>query len=220
MLSTPNLIALDNEEAKITIGQNVPFVTGQFTSTGTGGNLNPFQTIERKDVGVTLRVRPQIGENGTIRMTIYQENSSVVASTTSNSNGPTTNKSSVETSVTLDDGQIMVLGGMMKDSVSTGVDKVPGLGDIPLLGNLFRNESRQRTKTTQLVFLRPVVLRDADASSNLTLDRYEAIRAEQNKQQPPHSVIMPINEVPVLPPLPGKPAASTPPEPAASTPAN
>jgi len=201
VLSTPNLVSLDNEEAKIVIGQNVPFITGQFTNTGAaGGATNPFQTIERKDVGLTLRVKPQIGEGGTVRMTIYQENSSVVAGASSAA-GPTTDKSSIETTVVIDDGQIMVLGGLLKDEFSGGTDKVPLLGDIPIVGNLFRSDNRSRTKTNLMVFLRPVVIRTQQAADALTLDRYDAIRALQRDTQPTPSVVLPINQAPILPPL-------------------
>jgi len=201
IVSTPNLIALDNEEAKIVVGQNVPFVTGSFTNTGsTTSTVNPFQTIERKDVGLTLKVKPQIGEGGVVRMTVFQENSSVVATTTTNTSGPTTNKNSIETTVVVNDGQIMVLGGQLKDQYDGNENRVPGLGDIPILGNLFKNESRTRQKTMLLVFLRPVVLRDAQAAESLSIDRYEAIRAEQINAQPKRNVLVPV-DAPVAPPL-------------------
>src|SRR6478735_5449414 len=142
VLSTPNLLTLDNEEAKIVVGQNVPFVTGQFTNTGaSNGSVNPFQTIERKDVGLTLRVRPQISENGTIKMQIFQEVSSVQASTANAPNGPTTNKRSIESNVLVDDGAIVVLGGLLQDEYSGNQEKVPLAGDLPLIGNLFRTET-------------------------------------------------------------------------------
>src|SRR6185295_13410925 len=159
--STPNLVTLDNEEAKIVVGSNVPFVTGQFTNTGVA-TTSPFQTIERKDVGITLRIRPQIGDNGTIRMTIFQEASSLsqqVAPGTSNA-GPSTNKRSIESNVVVDDGQIIVLGGLIEDRYTDNKSKVPLLGDIPYLGALFRSESRTKTRTNLMVFLRPVVMRD------------------------------------------------------------
>jgi general secretion pathway protein D len=215
VLSTPNLVALDNEEAKIVIGQNVPFVTGSFTSTGaSGGTVNPFQTVDRKDVGLTLRIRSQIGESGTIRMTVYQENSSVVASTASSVNGPTTDKSAIETTVTIDDGSILVLGGLLKDEYSDGEDRVPGLASIPVVGNLFKSESRKRVKTNLMVFLRPVVLRNQQTADQLTLDRYESIRALQQNTQPAKSYILPDTGAPVLPPSaasPAAPGASAPP---------
>ena len=221
VLSTPNLISLDNEEAKIVIGQNVPFITGSFTNTGTtGGSTNPFQTIERKDVGLTLRVKPQIGEGGTVRMTIFQENSNVVGGASSSA-GPTTDKSSIETTVVVDDGQIMVLGGLLKDEFSGGASKVPLLGDLPLIGGLFRSDNRTRTKSNLMVFLRPVVIRSQQAATDLTLDRYESIRALQQGNQPEQSRVMRINDAPVVPAL--KPAPGTvpaAPRPAASAPGN
>ena len=220
ILSTPNLVALDNEEAKIVVGQNVPFVTGSFTNTGTSGStVNPFQTVERKDVGLTLKIKPQIGEGGVVRMTVFQENSSVVANSSSNANGPTTNKSSVETTVVADDGQIMVLGGQMKEQYDGGQDKVPLLGDLPFLGGLFRSESRTRNKSVLLVFLRPVVLRDAQSAQSVTLDRYESIRAEQQNAQPEQNRLMPINSGPMLPALPPKAGKAEPAMPATVVPA-
>lgn len=200
ILSTPNLVTLDNEEARIVVGQNVPFVTGSFTSTGTG-TTSPFQTIERKDVGITLKLKPQIGENGTVRMTIYQESSSVASTTAvgTDNAGPTTNKRSIESTITVDDGQIIVLGGLIEDSYNTTRSKVPLLGDIPYLGALFRSESRTRKRTNLMVFLRPVVMRDQGASNKMSLDRYDYIRAQQIENQPPQSTILRVNESPVLP---------------------
>jgi general secretion pathway protein D len=204
IVSTPNLITLDNEEAKIVVGENVPFITGQFTgAAGAGVNANPFQTIERKDVGITLRIRPQIGEGGTVRMTIYQEQSSVkqdTAAGTSNA-GPSTTKRSIEGTVVVDDGQILVLGGLIEDRYVTNKSKVPLLGDIPFLGALFRSESRERKRTNLMVFLRPIVMRDADSANRFSLDRYEQIRGEQKAAQPAPSLVLPINESPVLPPM-------------------
>ncbi|MCC7152572.1 MAG: type II secretion system protein GspD, partial [Rubrivivax sp.] len=223
IVSTPNLITLDNEEAKIVVGENVPFITGQFTNTGTG-TTNPFQTIERKDVGITLRIRPQIGEGGAIRMQIYQEQSAVKSTTaagTSNA-GPSTTKRSIEGTVTVDDGQILVLGGLIEDTYTTTQSKVPLLGDIPLLGAIFRSESRQRKRTNLMVFLRPIVMRDAQAQQRLSDDRYEQIRAHQLGNQPRPSIVLPIDRAPVLPPsTPGSAvpiAPLEPPAPAASAP--
>ena len=177
ILSTPNLLTLDNEEAKIVIGQNVPFVTGQFTNTGsgTGGSVNPFQTIERKDVGLTLKVKPQVAEGDKIKLQILQEVSSV-DQTQSNDAGIITNKRSIETTVLINDGEAIVLGGLIQDDVQNGIDKVPGLGDIPLLGALFRSESRQRRKTNLMVFLRPAVVRTQEDMTGLTQNRYDYIR--------------------------------------------
>jgi general secretion pathway protein D len=216
VLSTPNLLTLDNEEAKIVVGQNVPFVTGQFTNTGaTNGSVNPFQTIERKDVGLTLRVRPQISENGSIRLQIFQEVSSVVASSVNSPQGITTDKSSIETNVLVQDGQIVVLGGLLKDTYSDSEQKVPVLGDVPVVGNLFKSQSRSRQKQNLMVFLRPVVLRDADQTDLLSTDRYELMRGSQIEAQPKPSIVTPINSGPLVPPGTGTPL---PPVPAASAP--
>jgi general secretion pathway protein D len=204
IVSTPNLITLDNEEAKIIVGSNVPFITGQFTQTGTAAT-NPFQTIERKDVGITLRIKPQIGENGVVRMQIFQESSSLsdrVAPGTSNA-GPSTDKRSIESTVVVDDGQILVLGGLIEDKYTENKSKVPLLGDIPGVGALFRSESRTKTRTNLMVFLRPVVMRDTDAANRISLERYDLIRAQQQNAQPQPSSVLPINESPVLPPTPG-----------------
>ncbi len=201
IVSTPNLITLDNEEAKIVVGQNVPFITGSFTNTGTA-TTSPFQTIERKDVGITLRIKPQIGENGTVRMVIYQESSSVATTTavgTGNA-GPTTNKRSIESTVTVDDGSIIVLGGLIEDRYTDNKSQIPLLGDIPYLGALFRSESRSKTRTNLMVFLRPVVMRDNESTNKLSVDRYDLIRATQQAAQPKPSVLVPVNDPPVMPP--------------------
>jgi len=202
VLSTPNLLTLDNEEAKIVIGQNVPFVTGQFTNTGnnnSSGSVNPFQTIERKDVGLTLKVRPQISENGTVKMAIYQEVSNVLASSVNAPNGPTTNKRTIESNVLVEDGAIVVLGGLLQDEYAGNQEKVPGLGDVPLFGNLFKNEARTRKKTNLMVFLRPVVVRDVRSTDKLSMDRYDLMRSGMQDAQPLPSSLVPINEAPVLP---------------------
>lgn len=203
ILSTPNLLTLDNEEAKIIIGQNVPFVTGSYAQTGSTNTASPFQTIERKDVGLTLRIKPQISEGGAVKMQIYQEVSSVQpqAQTIQLAQGVTTNKRSLESTVMVDDGQIIVLGGLVQDSVSVGEDKVPLLGDIPLLGNLFRHETRRRTKTNLMVFIRPYVLRTAEASQGLTENRYEYLRGEQKSSQLPSRALLPDMPAPQVPPL-------------------
>ena len=200
VLSTPTLLTLDNEEARIVVGQNVPFVTGSYTNTGSTTNaVNPFQTFERKDVGLTLRVRPQISEDGTIKMVIYQETSSVVASTVGSSQGPITNKRAIESSVLVGDGAVVVLGGLLEDQFATSEDKLPGLGDIPVLGNLFKNQNRSYVKTNLMVFLRPVIVRDGAAAESFSLDRYDYMRAAQSANQPPPSSVLQINQAPVLP---------------------
>ena len=223
ILSTPNLLTLDNEEAKIIIGKNIPIPTGSFTNTGgSSSSVNPFTTVERKDVGLTLRVRPQISENGTVKMVIYQEVSSIAPESVLSKDGPITNKRAIETSVLVEDGGIVVLGGLMEDTYSGNVDKVPVLGDVPYVGSLFKNETRSRKKTNLMVFLRPVVLRDALATDSLTMDRYDLMRGVQQDAQPLERTLLP-NQAPVLPPAragsgaaTGTPQAGTPP---AATPA-
>ncbi len=201
ILSTPNLLTLDNEEAKIVIGQNVPFVTGQYTNAAAtaGGVVNPFQTIERKDVGLTLRVKPQISESGTVKLAIFQEVSSVQASSLNSATGLITNKRSIESNVLVDDGAIVVLGGLLQDEYSGNQDKVPGLGDLPFIGHLFKSESRSRKKTNLMVFLRPVVVRNAADSDALAQGRYDLMRNNQINAQPVPSSTMPINGSAVLP---------------------
>ncbi len=202
ILSRPNMVALDNEEAKIVVGRNVPFVTGSYTNGSTStssGTVNPFTTVERKDVGLTLRVKPQVGEGGTVRMTVFQEKSDLES--TSSSQGPTTTKSSIETTVVIDDGQTMVLGGLMKDQYGSDDSQVPVLGDIPIIGNLFKSRSRSRDKTNLMVFLRPVVMRSQDASNAVTLDRYDFMRQRQEQVAPTPSSVLLVNEAATLEPL-------------------
>ena len=201
VLSTPNLLTLDNEEAKIVIGQNVPFVTGQYTANNSSsGAVNPFQTIERKDVGLTLRVKPQISESGTVKLQIFQEVSSIDSKSSSTA-GLITNKRSIESSVLVDDGSIVVLGGLLQDDTTNSQEKVPGLGDIPLFGNLFRSEARSRKKTNLMVFLRPVVVRDGAATEALSMGRYEQMRLNQQGFQPAATGPLPVNGSAVLPPV-------------------
>jgi len=154
--------------------------------------------VDRKDVGLTLKIKSQIGEGGTIRMQVYQENSNVVSGVTSTV-GPTLDKSAIETTVVVDDGDMIVLGGLLKDEYTDGDDGVPGLSKIPLLGNLFSSKSRKRVKTNLMVFLRPVVLRSADGANQLSLDRYESIRAVQQNSQPQKHLLLPDTGSPVLP---------------------
>jgi len=190
VLSKPNLLTLDNEEAKIVIGQNVPFVTGQYASTSGSVGVNPFTTVERKDVGLTLRVRPTINENGTVKLTIFQETSTVDGNTVNNQNGPTTNKRSIESSVLVEDGGLVMLGGLLSDSYGNTVEKVPLAGDIPVLGNLFKSQARTREKINLMMFLRPAVMRDASATEAFAYDRYDEIRGMQQRTQPDTSNVM------------------------------
>ena len=200
ILSTPNILTLDNEEARIVVGQNVPFVTGQFISPASGGGatVNPFQTVERRDVGLTLRVRPQISDSGTIKLVIYQEVSSVQDS--SNAAGIITNMRAIETNVLVDDGAIVVLGGLVQDTVNNTTDKVPVLGDLPLIGQLFRFETRRQQKTNLMVFLRPYIVRDESDARSLAVDRYDNMRRLEETSAPAPSAVLPNMQPPVAPP--------------------
>jgi len=198
VLATPNLVALDNEEAKIVIGQNIPLTTGSYASTGANnsGTVNPFQTVERQDIGITLRIRSQIGENGTVRMTVYEENSAVDPNFATNQ---ITTKTSVETFITVDDGAMVVLGGLTRDEYGDNVNGVPLLSSIPIIGNLFKSSTRSRHKQTLMLFLRPIVMRDQSDVNKLTVDRYNAIRSQQQSFQPETSYVMRVNDTPVIP---------------------
>lgn len=198
ILSTPNILTLDNEPASIMVGKTVPFVSGQYITNG-NSSTNPFQTIQREDIGLKLNIRPQISEGGTVKLDIYQEVSSIDEQT-SGAAGIVTNKRALDTSILVDDGQIMVLGGLMEDSVSNGTEAIPGLGSLPVLGNLFRYDKRQRVKTNLMVFLRPYVIRDANASRGLTLDRYNFMRLQQGRARPMAHGLLPDTGAPVLPP--------------------
>jgi general secretion pathway protein D len=224
ILSTPTLLTLDNEEAKIVVGQNVPFITGQYTTAAAAPNVTPFQTIERRDVGLTLRVKPQITEGGSVRMVLYQEVSRVDDKT--NPAGIITNKRSLESSVIVDDNQIVVLGGLIQDSLTDNTDKVPLAGDMPVLGPLFRYDNRKRQKTNLLVFLKPTVVRSAAAANALTIDRYDFLLGEQHRAQPEPRIFWNDPTYPRLtqpgtpgPPSPTPPAPQpTPPSPGAAPP--
>ncbi|RSZ55741.1 type II secretion system secretin GspD [Massilia atriviolacea] len=203
ILSTPNMLTLDNELSTIKVGQNVPIITGSFT-TNTGGAAggNPFQTIERKDVGLTLKVRPQISEGGTIKMAIYHETSNVDQSSLAAPSGVTTNVRIIENNVIADDGQIIVLGGLIKDDTSDNEERVRGLADIPVVGNLFKYRKRGRTKTNLMVFLRPVIVRSKEDSNAIATDRYDFMRsAGQAVGGPKDNIVMPDYGTPVLPQL-------------------
>jgi general secretion pathway protein D len=186
------------------IGQNVPFVTGQYAATnGNTSTINPFTTVERKDVGLTMRVKPQINENGTIKLSIFQEVSNVDAATRNDLNGPTTNKRSIESNVLVEDGSVVLLGGLLQDDYSSSTEKIPLAGDIPILGNLFKSETRSRNKSNLMVFIRPVVMRDGATTDAFSADRYDMMRQLQQATQPQST--LPLNSVrdsAVLPPLP------------------
>jgi general secretion pathway protein D len=206
ILSAPNLMTLDNEEAKIVVGQNVPFITGSYQTPTSGTSNNPFQTIERKDVGLTLKIKPQIMQGGTVKLQVYQEVSSVVTSATTSA-GLITNKRSIESNILVDENQIVVLGGLIQDSVNDVQSKTPLLGDIPLLGNLFRYETRQHTKTNLMVFIRPYIMYQADGYRKLTDERYDQMdKRRQDARMPDHWILPDDDKDKSLPPKPENPA--------------
>ena len=178
ILSTPNLITLDNEEARIIVGQNVPILTGSYSTTGSTSTVTPFQTYVRQDVGILLRVRPQISDNGIVKMQIYQEVSSVAAQTTS---GIVLNKRNIESNVLVDDGQMVVLGGLISDEYADGSSGVPFLSSIPLIGQLFRYDNKNRVKRNLLVFMRPYVLRDKNQADEITGNRLSLMQGKESQ---------------------------------------
>lgn len=193
ILSTPNLITLDNEEARIVVGQNVPIITGSYAQTGSTSTVTPFQTVSRQDVGLTLRVRPQVSDNGIVKMQIFQEVSSIFNQ--SFQSGIILNKRNIESNVLVDDGQIIVLGGLIEDKYNDASTGVPFLKDIPVLGALFRSDSKTRTKTNLLVFIRPYILRDKDQSADITQNRLDLVQKteDQFKQAP---ILLPKEDLP------------------------
>jgi general secretion pathway protein D len=211
ILSTPNLLTLDNEQASIIVAENVPFITGQYAQTGTTATVTPFQTIERKDVGLILKVKPQITEGGSVKLTIYEEVSRI--EDTTNAAGIITNKRSLESTVMVDDGQIIVLGGLIQDAFTDGTNKVPVVGDVPVLGQLFRYDNRRRIKTNLMVFLKPTVVRTSSAGGALTGDRYDFLIGEQQRLAPGPRFFWPDQTEPRLPPI------TAPPPPVATPPA-
>jgi general secretion pathway protein D len=197
ILSTPALLTLDSEEARIVVGQNVPFVTGQYATTGGTNTVQPFRTIERRDIGLVLRVRPQITEGGAVRLGIYQEISRIQEQTL---DGFILSKRALESSVVIDDNQIVVLGGLIEDRLTDGSDKVPGLGDIPAVGQLFRYDARRREKTNLMVFLKPSVVRTTQDGQEVTSERYDYLKGEQLRLAPGALPFWPDPTKPQLPP--------------------
>jgi len=214
ILSQPNIQTLDNEEAKFLVGQNVPFITGSYASTGTGqtssGSVNPFQTFERRDIGLQLKVKPQVSEGGTVRLAIYLEVSSVAGATTG---GLITKKRSFESTVMVEDGNFVVLSGLIEDSTDVKESRVPLLGSIPFLGALFRYESRERKRTNTMVFLRPKVVRTEAASGALAADRYEYMRTQVGNATRPDNAVMQGYQINELQPYPAVVPNATPPMP-------
>jgi len=199
ILSTPTIVTIDNEEAEIVIGQTVPFVTGSFSSTGSSSSpTNPFQTIQREDVGITLKVKPQINEGDAVKLEIEQSIDSLSSSAAS-AVDLITNTRSIKTNVIVDDGQMIVLGGLIDDQVQESVQKVPVLGDIPLLGWLFSSKSTSKMKQNLMMFLQPTIIRDASMSSRLTNSKYSYQREKQMAVREKGLLMMPKEESPVMP---------------------
>ncbi len=201
ILSTPSLLTLDNQEAYITVGQNVPFVTGSFTSTGTGdGAQNPFQTIERQNVGITLKVTPHINEGDSVVLDISQEVSSLSnTSAVLDASDLITNERILQTKVLAADNRVVVLGGLIKDDVQDASQKVPLLGDLPLLGRLFRTDAVSVVKTNLLIFIRPTIIRDDKQLAGATAEKYRYIRDQQLLRRERGLMFLDDQNVPVLP---------------------
>ncbi len=211
VVSLPSVITLDNEEAQIKVAQEVPFLTGQFTNTGgTGGAVNPFQTIERKEVGIILKITPQITDENTVMLKIEQEASGIAAAASQVSDTDlVTNKRTITTRVLVDDGGMIVLGGLIEDRLTESESRVPLLGRIPIIGNLFRVRNTQKTKTNLMVFIRPRVLRTAEQAAIETNAKYNYLRNLQLEKSNGKVKLMPGASRPTLPPLIGPTAPSS-----------
>jgi len=234
ILSTPNIITLDNEEARIVVGQNIPVLSGSYATTGSTATATPFTTVSRQDIGLILRVRPQISENGLVKMQIYQEVSNVASQVPNQ--GPILNKRDLETNVIVDDGQTLVLGGLIENNYTDSTSGIPWLSQIPVLGALFRYDNSSRTKTNLLVFLRPYVLRDKGQDQEITANRMQFMDQKRDDFKP-STMLLPKPDLPKMsemtaplvapstpvppadPTIPGGPAptAPTPPAGAAQT---
>ncbi|HEV7612815.1 MAG TPA: type II secretion system secretin GspD [Steroidobacteraceae bacterium] len=215
IISTPSLITMNNEEAEVKVTQEIPLITGSYSSStaAVGGTTSPFTTIQREEVGTILKVTPHINEGNSVQLKIEQEDSSPGAKLTDSAD-ISTNKRSIKTTVLIEDGGIIVLGGLMSDTVTQSEDRVPGLGAIPLLGNLFKSRSGSRQKKNLLVFIRPKILRDAEATESTSESKYDEVRqGEKSLGNKGHIMLLPGERQPVVPPMPpgsGKPAAPPP----------
>ena len=206
LLSTPSLLTTDNTEASILVGQQVPFVTGSYTSGMTGTNTgtnsgfsSPFNTVNREDVGIKLQVTPQIDEGDSLVLDIEQEISSVIGDTANSPNGPTTSKREIKTQILARDGQTVVLGGLIEDQLNKGEQRVPVLGSIPVLGHLFRSQSAQKRKTNLLIFLKPTIIRTDEVLTGATAEKYRFLRDQQINFQRHRGILTGKRDVPVLP---------------------
>ena len=207
LISTPSTVTMDNQEAQIKVAQEVPFITGQFTNTGStnNGEVNPFTTVQRQEVGTILKITPQINQGGALVQLKINIESSALSGTTGDANSAITNKRTIDTNVLIEDGGIVVLGGLIQDGDTRGEQRVPYLGKIPVIGELFKTRSRKREKRNLMVFIRPKILRDGLAAAIETDAKYNYMRQEQLRGAPPKSEVLPLipfTPQPVLPPVP------------------
>jgi general secretion pathway protein D len=206
LISTPSAVTMDNQEAQLKVAQEVPFITGQFTSTGTGsGDVNPFTTVQRQEVGTILKITPQVNEGGALVQLKINIESSALSGTTGDADSAITNKRTIDTNVLIEDGGIVVLGGLIQEGDQRGEQRVPYLGRIPLIGALFKTRSRDMEKRNLMVFIRPKILRDGLATAIETNAKYNYMRNEQEKTGVPKTELLPLipfAEEPRLPPIP------------------
>jgi general secretion pathway protein D len=219
IISTPSLITMNNEEAEVKVTQEIPLITGSYASStqSVGGTTSPFQTIQREEVGTILKVTPHINEGNSVQLKIEQEDSSPGAKLTDSAD-ISTNKRSIKTTVLIEDGGIIVLGGLMSDTVTQSEDRVPGLGAIPILGNLFKSRSGSRQKKNLLVFIRPSILRDADATEAKSESKYNEVREDERTLTHGRITLLPGQKQPVIPAIPPQSALPPAPPPASTNP--
>ncbi|HET9864421.1 MAG TPA: type II secretion system secretin GspD [Steroidobacteraceae bacterium] len=218
LIATPSTVTMDNQEAQLKVAQEVPFITGQFTNTGNtnNGEVNPFTTVQRQEVGTILKITPQVNEGGALVQLKIDIESSALSGTTGDANSAITNKRTISTNVLIEDGGIVVLGGLIQDGDTRGEQRVPYLGRIPVIGELFKTRKRTREKRNLMVFIRPKILRDGLAAAIETDAKYNYIRDEQLRGRRPKSEVLPLipfTASPVLPPLPPPATRPTPPGP-------
>ena len=203
IISTPSIITMNNEEAEVKVTQEIPLITGSYTSSpaSTNGTTSPFETIQREEVGTILKVTPHINEGNSVQLKIEQEDSSPGAKLTDSAD-ISTNKRSIKTTVLIEDGGIIVLGGLMSDTVTESEDRVPGLGAIPIIGNLFKSRSGSRQKKNLIVFIRPKILRDANQTEATSVEKYNEVRGEERTLHKGHITLLPGETQPAIPAIP------------------
>jgi general secretion pathway protein D len=214
IISTPSLITMNNEEAEVKVTQEIPLITGSYSSStaSVSGTTSPFTTIQREEVGTILKVTPHINEGNSVQLKIEQEDSSPGAKLTDSAD-ISTNKRSIKTTVLIEDGGIIVLGGLMSDTVTESEDRVPGLGAIPLIGNLFKSRSGSRQKKNLLVFIRPKIMRDAEATESTSEAKYDEVRQTQRALHNGHITLLPGEKQPLVPAMPPGSGLPAPPPP-------